>query len=128
MLTEVTKGIKVSVETKYKEEYSNSYTSNYVFSYKITIENLNEFSVQLLRRYWLITESNGEYREVEGEGVIGQQPILEPGDVYQYQSGCNLHTDIGSMKGLYTFKNHTSESILKVAIPKFDMIVPYRLN
>jgi len=128
VLTEVTKGIKVSVEVFYEEEYSNSHTSNYIFSYEITIENLNPFSVQLLRRYWLITESNGEYREVEGEGVIGQQPILEAGATYSYQSSCNLHTDIGTMEGLYSFIINQSQKTLKVVIPKFNMIVPHRLN
>jgi ApaG protein len=128
MVTKVTEGIKISVETQYRDDYSNPHNFHYLFSYKITIENQNEFAVQLMRRHWYINDSSGDYREVEGEGVVGQQPILENGDVYEYESACNLTTDIGTMRGEYLFKRTFDEQIFKVNIPEFKMVVPYRMN
>ena len=84
--------------------------------------------VQLLRRHWYIWEANGTRREVEGEGVIGQQPVLEPGEVYQYVSACNLNTEIGKMWGNYTLQRISDRSQFAVQIPVFDMIVPFKMN
>src|ERR1700740_3737340 len=102
MTSKISEGVEVSVETFYQPDYSNPLQSEFMFAYRITIENHNSFSVKLHRRYWNIFDSNGTYREVEGEGVVGVQPTLTPGEKYQYVSGCNLRTEMGKMNGKYT--------------------------
>src|SRR6478609_10001110 len=104
MVTEITNGVKVSVATSYQKEYSSPVQNHYVFTYKILIENNSEYTVQLMRRHWYIYDANAMVRQVEGEGVVGQQPVLEPGETYEYVSGCNLKTEMGKMKGYYTME------------------------
>lgn len=128
MVTEVTEGVKVSVTTQFMEDYSNPENDYYIFSYKIRIENQNPFTVQLLHRHWEIWDSLSGKRLVDGEGVVGQQPILESGEIYHYESACNLDSEIGSMKGIYTFKRVLDGSRFVVAIPVFYMEVPIRKN
>jgi ApaG protein len=128
MVTTITQGIKVSVEVFYQTRQSQPALSQYLFAYQVTIENCNSQVVQLLRRHWYIWEANGTRREVEGEGVIGQQPVLEPGEVYQYVSACNLNTEIGKMWGNYTLQRISDRSQFAVQIPVFDMIVPFKMN
>ncbi len=128
MVTEISQGVKVSVLTQYQEEYSSPAQYHYVFSYKVRIENVNDFTIQLLRRQWFIYDANGTVREVEGEGVIGQQPFLEPGDVYEYVSGCNLKSGMGKMNGNYLFERVVDEKEFRVSIPEFNMVVPFKLN
>lgn len=99
-----------------------------MFAYRITIENHNGFSVKLHRRHWHIFDSNGSYREVEGEGVVGVQPILQPGERYQYVSGCNLRTEMGKMYGCYTMENLHNKKTFEVNIPVFEMIVPFKMS
>ncbi|WP_373514165.1 Co2+/Mg2+ efflux protein ApaG, partial [Persicitalea sp.] len=101
MVSEVTEGVKVSVLTEFQPTYSNPRQAHFVFTYKVIIENHSDHTVQLLRRRWLIHDANGLVREVEGEGVIGQQPVLEPGEIHEYVSGCNLRTHLGKMAGTY---------------------------
>ena len=128
MITEITHGVKVSVETSYQQEYSSPAQYHYVFTYKIRIENFSNYTVQLLRRHWFIYDANGVLREVEGEGVVGQQPILEPGQVHEYVSGCNLKTELGKMKGTYLMERVMDGDRFKVNIPEFVMAAPYKLN
>lgn len=128
MVTAVTSGVKISVVTEYRDYHSNPHNSLYLFSYQITIENTNDFAVQLLRRNWHIQDSNGEKREVDGEGVVGQQPIIEPGCKFEYDSACNLNSDMGSMYGSYTFQKVLDGTTFEVDIPEFQMLVPYRMN
>lgn len=128
MVTKITDGVKISVETIYQPEYSNPANEHFMFAYRINIENLTEYSVQLLNRYWLIFDSNGTTREVEGEGVVGLQPVIEPGDHHEYVSGCNLKTDMGSMKGFYEMIRIVDGQKFKVNIPEFQLIAPYKLN
>lgn len=128
MVTQITEGVKISVETVYQSEYSNPANEHFMFAYKVNIENLTEYSVQLLSRYWNIFDSNGAHREVEGEGVVGRQPIIEPGNSHEYVSGCNLKTDVGSMKGEYTMRRLIDDEEFKVNIPEFHLIAPYKLN
>jgi ApaG protein len=128
MVTKITDGVKVTVETLYQPEYSNPVNEHFMFAYKVHIENLSEYSVQLLRRHWYIFDSNGTHREVEGEGVVGQQPVIEPGESHEYVSGCNLKTDIGTMKGLYYMRRIVDNDEFKVNIPEFYLIAPYKLN
>jgi ApaG protein len=128
MVTQITDGVKVSVETIYQPEYSNPASDHYMFAYKINIENLSDYSVQLIGRHWYIFDSNGAHREVEGEGVVGQQPVIEPGESHEYVSGCNLKTDIGSMRGNYLMRRMLDDADFSVDIPEFYLIAPYRLN
>lgn len=123
-----TEGIKVSVSPSYQPAYSHPHRNRYVFSYQIRIENLSETTVQLLRRHWLIFDSSGNHQEVEGEGVIGQQPVLQPGQSHQYTSWCPLTTDIGRMHGEFLFLRLSDQSTFPAAIPEFQLIVPSRLN
>lgn len=124
----ISDGVEVSVETFYQPDYSNPVSGEYMFAYRITIENHNPFSVKLYRRHWNIFDSNGSYREVEGEGVVGIQPTLSPGERYQYVSGCNLRTELGKMQGCYTMENLNDKSTFEVKIPIFEMIVPFKMN
>ncbi|MCU0430242.1 MAG: Co2+/Mg2+ efflux protein ApaG [Cytophagaceae bacterium] len=128
MVTAVTEGIKVSVRTAYQSTHSNPVANHYFFSYTISIENQSDYTVKLLRRHWFIFDSNGQYREVEGPGVVGQTPVLEPGERYEYTSGCNLKTDIGKMEGNYLMQREVDQSTFQVEIPAFLMILPQRLN
>jgi ApaG protein len=126
--TAVTAGVKVSVLTEYQPSYSSPLQEHFVFTYRIRIENKSEHTVQLLRRQWFIFDSNATVREVEGEGVIGVQPILEPGEVHEYVSGCNLKTSIGKMLGSYLMERQIDGKQFHAEIPEFNLIVPYRLN
>ncbi len=128
MVAQITEGVKVSVETTYQPEYSNPANEHFMFAYKIQIENLGNYSIQLLRRHWVIFDSNGTRREVDGEGIVGLQPIIEPGQYHEYVSGCNLKTDMGSMQGAYQMKRLVDDEIFDVLIPEFSLIAPYKLN
>ncbi|WP_395807981.1 Co2+/Mg2+ efflux protein ApaG [Daejeonella sp.] len=128
MVTKITDGVKVSVDTIYQPEYSNPVNEHFMFAYRVKIENMGEYSVQLMNRHWTIFDSNGTKREVEGEGVVGQQPVIEPGNNHEYVSGCNLKTDIGSMKGSYEMKRIVDGQTFRVNIPEFYLITPFKLN
>ena len=120
--------MEVCVETFYQQDYSNPMQSEYMFAYRISIENHNSFPVKLHRRHWHIFDSNGSHREVEGEGVVGVQPVLSPGEKYQYVSGCNLKTEMGKMHGTYQMENLNSKQLFDVNIPAFEMFVPFKNN
>ncbi|MDX2303808.1 MAG: Co2+/Mg2+ efflux protein ApaG [Microscillaceae bacterium] len=128
MTTQITDGIKVSVITDYQRDYSSPEQSHYVFTYKVTIENCSSYTIQLLRRHWYIHDANGYVKEVEGEGVVGKKPILEPGEIHQYVSGCNLRTGIGKMWGTYLMERAYDGKLFRVAIPEFTLMVPFLCN
>lgn len=128
MVNTITEGVKVSVETLYQQEYSNPANEHFMFAYKITVENMTDYAVQLMRRRWDIFDSNGTKREVEGEGVVGLQPVIEPGDFHEYVSGCNLKTEMGSMKGEYQMLRLLDNCTFDVKIPEFQLVAPYKLN
>ncbi|MBL6449502.1 Co2+/Mg2+ efflux protein ApaG [Fulvivirga sp. 29W222] len=128
MVTEITKGIKVTVETEYQPAYSSPSQYHYVFTYKVTIENQSENTIQLLRRHWHIHDAGFISREVEGEGVVGQQPILEPSQYHQYVSGCNLKSGLGKMHGTYLMERIVDGHRFEVTIPEFNMVAPFKLN
>lgn len=128
MVFKISSGVKVSVETYYQPEYSNPAAGEYMFAYRITIENNNVYPVKLLRRHWYIYDAIGSLREVEGEGVVGVQPQLFPGEQYQYISGCNLRTELGKMYGTYLMENLNNGQQFEVSIPVFEMTVPFKLN
>lgn len=123
-----TAGIKVSVESFYQENESRPLASDYFFAYRITIINVSNYTVQLKKRHWYIFDSNGRKSEIEGDGVVGVQPILVPGQSYQYVSGCNLSTTIGKMYGIYQMERIIDGELFNVKIPEFLMIVPFKLN
>lgn len=93
--------IKVDVETRYIEDQSNPEQNYYVFAYTITIKNNGKQNAQLLTRHWVITDSNSKIQEVRGDGVVGEQPLLKPGEQFVYTSGTMLETAVGTMKGSY---------------------------
>lgn len=128
MVTAITQDVKISVDTTYQDEFSIPENAHFMFGYRITIENLGHHAVQLLRRKWYIFDVSGYCRIVEGDGVVGSQPILQPGETYIYDSGCNLKSEIGSMKGHYEMIRLVDEEIFQVEIPEFKLIVPYKLN
>lgn len=128
MVTATTEGIKVSVETEYLPEYSSPMQNHFAFTYRITIENYSEYTIQIMRRHWDIFDSQAGKKEVEGEGVVGQQPVLEPGQFHNYVSGCSLKTGIGKMKGTYLVERLMDGKQFKVEIPEFLLMVPYRMN
>ena len=128
MVSKISEGVTISVETFYQPDYSNPISSEFMFAYRITIENNNTFPVKLLRRHWYIFDSDSTHREVEGEGVIGNQPEINSGEKYQYISGCNLRTELGKMHGTYFMENLSNKKTFYVNIPAFEMTVPFKLN
>ena len=128
MVSEVTYDIKVTVETFYQQQYSKPLNNEFFFAYRVTIYNGGLHAVKLLRRHWFIFDSNSISREVEGEGVIGKQPILEPGQSHQYVSGCNLKTEVGKMHGTYLMERSEDRKQFYINIPEFVMVAPQKAN
>lgn len=122
MVTAITKGIQVSVETTYQPDFSNPQQHHYVFTYKVRIENKSNHTVQLLRRRWEIFDAAESRKIVEGDGVVGQQPILEPGETHTYVSGCNLKSGMGKMRGSFTLEKLRDGQFWEVVIPEFQLI------
>lgn len=120
-------GIIVAVKTRYLESQSDPEKERYVFAYQITITNTNLQTVQLLRRYWLITDGNQKVQEVEGEGVVGEQPEIDPGESYSYKSGAVLNTSVGSMQGYYEMKTLNGVHF-KAMIEPFTLAEPLSLH
>lgn len=123
MYRAVTRGIEVSVEPFYLEDQSDPAENRYVWGYRITIANNSTETVQLRSRYWQITDANGRVEEVRGAGVVGEQPTLEPGDSFQYSSGCPLTTTSGVMVGRYQMQGNGG-SMFEVDIPAFSLDMP----
>ncbi|OUS25872.1 Co2+/Mg2+ efflux protein ApaG [Thalassotalea sp. 42_200_T64] len=119
--------VKVSTQVDFIEEQSDQYQHRFVFSYTIIIENNSDKTMQLISRSWLITDADGNKVSVEGDGVVGQQPILQSGQRYSYSSGSILKTPIGTMEGFYTMKDLQGNPH-KVEIPVFGLSVPNILN
>jgi ApaG protein len=119
----VTRGIAVSVEPVYLEANSSPSSSQYFWAYHVTIENQGLETVQLLSRHWMITNARGELNEVKGPGVIGEQPILKPGESHQYTSGAPLNTSWGMMGGSYQMESESGERF-DIEIPTFSLDSP----
>ena len=115
-----TRGIAVSVEPVYLEADSSPRTSQYFWAYQVTIENQGSETVQLLNRHWMITNARGEFTEVKGPGVVGEQPVLKPGESYQYSSGAPLNTPSGMMGGAYQMESESGE-LFDIEIPTFSL-------
>jgi ApaG protein len=124
----VTEGVRISVRTIYVPEQSSVKNNTFVFAYRITIVNETDQTVQLLRRHWVIKDAQGELREVKGDGVVGQQPVLLPGRSHSYVSGCVLKTPIGTMDGFYTMIRYEDEAEFDVKIPEFTLTAAFLLN
>ncbi len=128
MVKAITQNIGISVETFFQEKQSKPDLDFYVYSYRITIKNESDYTVQLLSRYWEIFDAIMEKRIVEGDGVVGEQPIISPGQSFQYISYCQLKTDAGRMKGHYTFNRQVDDSQFEAIIPEFNLLPEYRKN
>lgn len=128
MATKTTQGIRITVHSNYRESMSAPEKNHFMFSYKVIIFNETDYSVRLLRRHWHIFDSSGELKEVEGEGVIGEQPVISPKENYEYESACYLQTDFGKMYGSYLMERIRDKEKFMVQIPEFQLIAPFRLN
>jgi len=128
MTSLMTNKVAIEVEAWFHEDASSPDYANFVYAYQITIVNKAEYPIQLLSREWRIKDTGTPVKIVKGLGVVGEQPILHPGQVHQYISGCNFRTPLGSMVGSYTFQNLDSGGQFKVRIPKFVLAFPYTLN
>jgi len=124
----ITHGIEIAVSTSYYASQSDPKSGHYFFIYEIQIKNMSGYTVQLLKRHWDITDALGRKRIVDGDGVIGEKPIIEPGDTYTYNSGCDFETEIGKMSGFYTMNRELDNVQFNVLIPEFTMVLPAKLN
>ena len=128
MVTQITRGIKISVLTSFEGTYFKNYKLHFAFSYEITIENHSKDSVQLNMRHWEILDSLNNIEIVDGEGVIGKKPVIKPGEIYTYSSGCLLSSPLGAMKGYFSMVNFTTTKSFKVEIPAFKLSAPFAIN
>jgi ApaG protein len=119
--------IRIQVTTNYVDEQSEPEDGRYVFAYTITISNEGDISAQLISRHWVITDANGKVQEVSGDGVVGEQPHLDPGEVFRYSSGAVLETPVGAMQGLYRMQTDNGISF-DAPIAPFTLAVPGVLN
>lgn len=124
----VTKGIKISVKTVFEGTFLKNEFIHYAFSYEIYIKNLSEDATQLLSRKWTILDSLNENETIYGEGVVGKTPIIQPGELHKYKSGCVLRSPNGAMKGYYLMENYSTSSQFKVRIPSFKLSATFAQN
>ena len=122
-----TDGIRVQVKPMFLPAHSSPRENQYLFAYTIKISNVGEETAQLLSRHWIITDADGKVKEVRGPGVVGNQPVLEPGTSYEYTSYCPLETNVGSMQGSYTMVRPGGE-LFEAHIAPFTLAVPNALN
>ena len=123
----MTPRIRVSVEISYIADQSDPGSQRYVFAYTITIRNEGDEAAKLLRRHWIITDSNGKVQEVRGDGVVGEQPHLEPGQGFRYSSGANIETPVGTMAGSYQMQADGGANF-EAPIAPFRLAVPGLLH
>jgi ApaG protein len=128
MVSQITRGIKISVSTSFEGTYFRNYRVQFAFTYEITIENQGKDSVQLNSRHWEIFDSLNDVEIVDGEGVIGKRPVLKPGEKHTYSSGCLLASPFGAMKGHYEMVNFATTKTFKVVIPTFRLSADFALN
>lgn len=125
MYSHTTQDIRITVEPYYLDDQSSPSDDHYVWAYHIKIENVGERTVQLLNRYWRITDALGRIQEVHGAGVVGEQPVLDPGEAYEYTSGTPLATPSGIMVGRYEMQTESGERF-NVEIPAFSLDSPHQ--
>ncbi|WHQ74960.1 Co2+/Mg2+ efflux protein ApaG [Pantoea sp. Lij88] len=119
--------VSVHVQSQYVASQSSPDDDRYVFAYTITIRNLGRSAVQLLGRYWLITNGNGRETEVQGEGVVGEQPLITPGNEFQYTSGAVIETPMGTMQGHYVMVDEQGDTF-NVEIPVFRLAIQTHIH
>ena len=119
--------ISINVATDYVDDQSDPDIGRYVFAYTITIANQGSMAARLLSRHWVITDGNGKVQEVDGDGVVGEQPHLNPGEEFRYSSGAVLETPVGSMQGRYRMKADNGIDF-EAPIPAFTLAVPGLLH
>ena len=122
-----TNGIRIQVKTQFLPDRSSPGDDQYVFAYHIKISNLGREIAQLISRHWIITTADGETEEVQGAGVVGEQPVLSPGEQFEYTSFCPLKTNVGTMHGSYTMATPSGE-VFQARIAPFTLAVPHALN
>lgn len=122
-----TQGIRVQVQSMFLPDLSSPRESQFRFAYHITITNVGEEAAQLISRHWIITDAEGSEEEVRGPGVVGEQPVLEPGGRFEYTSSCPLKTNVGTMHGTYQMVRSNGESF-DARIAPFTLAVPNALN
>ena len=122
-----TRGVRVQVQSTYVPERSSPRESHYFFAYRVRVSNVGEETVQLVSRHWLISDGEGQVEHVQGPGVVGEQPVLEPGESFEYTSFCPLHTPIGSMHGSYQMLT-AGGARFDAEIAPFSLAVPSALN
>ncbi len=120
MVSELTDGVRVSVECFFLEDQSAPENARWAYAYRITIANESERTVQLIRRHWLITNEQAEVTEVHGEGIVGEQPVINPGEAHTYTSGAVLKTETGTMEGTYEMVDREGD-LFRVTIPRFSL-------
>ncbi len=125
MYAEKTENICVRVQPRYRPELSDLSQQKFYFSYQVEIINESEFEIRLLSRHWIIFDSAGVKRKVEGKGVVGKQPLIAPGEQFSYESWCPLLSDLGYMRGYYIIERTLDESRQQIIIPKFQFITDY---
>jgi ApaG protein len=125
--TAVTRGIRVTVRSQYIPERSSPKAGQYAFAYTVRIANEGEATAQLQTRHWIITDGEGKVQEVRGEGVVGEKPVLKPGQAFEYTSWCMLATPHGSMRGTYQMVRDDGEPF-EAQIAPFALALPYSLN
>ncbi len=126
--TKTTEGITIRVGSYYEAGSSKPLNQYFAFSYVVEIENQSPFEIQLLRRYWMIKDTNLDIKEVEGTGVIGKQPIIKPEEIYNYSSWCPLATPFGKMTGYYSMKRLIDNTTFKAYIPEFQLVADFIHN
>jgi ApaG protein len=126
--TEVTRDVRVTVRARFLADQSEPERSHYVWAYHVSIANEGRQTVQLLRRSWAITDAQGRTQHVHGEGVVGEQPVLDPGESFEYTSGTPLSTPSGFMRGAYHMVVATTGEAFDVAIPGFSLDSPHHLG
>ncbi len=128
MVSQITKGIKISVQTRFEGSYFKNHKIHFAFSYTITIDNQSKDMVQLISRHWQVFDALSSEEIVDGEGVVGKKPVIKPGESHSYTSGSLLTSPLGAMKGYFTMINFTSTRKFKVTIPNFKLSAPFALN
>lgn len=122
-----TDNIRVTVFPDYLEDESEPAQSHYSFAYTVIVENLGSSKVQLIRRHWIVLSGGAQYAEVKGDGVVGLQPVIEPGEGFQYTSGSVIKDPFGSMLGWYTFQDESGQ-VFDVEIPSFNLVCAYMIH
>jgi ApaG protein len=128
MLSQITNGVKISVHTRFEGTYFKNHQLHYAFVYQIIIKNQSKDIVQLITRHWEILDALKPLEIVDGEGVVGNKPIIKPGENYSYHSGCLLASPLGAMSGYFEMVNFTNSKIFTVDIPLFKLGATFILN